>query len=420
MRTQKGYTFHRGSSWFVRFMDDVLQGDGSVKRALVCKKLPVPYDGHYKTKKDVRSFVLDIIEPVNSGTMNVQSTMTITQFVEKIHLPKLQQRGRRGTTLKGYQNVWRIHLKNRIGAVALRDFRTVHGEQVLAEIAKDDLFDRHGKTNLLLTHSSLARIKSFLSGIFKQAKRLGILDGVNPVVDVSIPKGGASRETYAYNAEEIMAIASALTEPARSVVLTAALTGLRKGEIRGLTWDDFTGEQLTVRRSVVGSAVGEPKTQGSRASIPVVKMLADALEAHRERMGKLAAGYIFQAGNGSALDLDNLVTRVIIPALDRCVVCKMSKADHPQSHEFLRDNTIPRWHGWNSFRRGLATNLHRLGVEDREIQAILRHTDIHTTQANYIKSVSMTQVNALNLMGAALEKELTCNATCNTKKEQVN
>ena len=37
------------------------------------------------------------------------------------------------------------------------------------------------------------------------------------------------------------------------------------------------------------------------------------------------------------------------------------------------------WHGGHAFRRGLATNLNRLGVRDKTIQAILRHTQ---TSAN--------------------------------------
>jgi len=38
-----------------------------------------------------------------------------------------------------------------------------------------------------LGRSSLHQCKAFLSGAFKPAKRLGILDGVNPIQDVSIP-----------------------------------------------------------------------------------------------------------------------------------------------------------------------------------------------------------------------------------------
>ena len=43
------------------------------------------------------------------------------------------------------------------------------------------------------------------------------------------------------------------------------------------------------------------------------------------------------------------------------------------------------WHGWHAFRRGLATNLNRLGVSDKISQRILRHADVAITQAAYIK-----------------------------------
>jgi integrase len=104
-----------------------------------------------------------------------------------------------------------------------------------------------------------------------------------------------------------------LKEPARTVVLTAAFTGLRKSELRGLTWDSFDGKELSVTRSVWNSTVSEPKTRRSRSPIPVVRQLADALDAHRIRTGVLAqpALPIFQAGNGKPLNLDNLVRRII-------------------------------------------------------------------------------------------------------------
>jgi hypothetical protein len=33
------------------------------------------------------------------------------------------------------------------------------------------------------------------------------------------------------------------------------------------------------------------------------------------------------------------------------------------------------WYSWHAFRRGLGTNLNQLGVEPKDIQAILRHSD---------------------------------------------
>ena len=42
-REQKGYLYRRGKAWFVRYCDDVLQSDGTIKRKQVSKKLDVPY-----------------------------------------------------------------------------------------------------------------------------------------------------------------------------------------------------------------------------------------------------------------------------------------------------------------------------------------------------------------------------------------
>lgn len=71
-------------------------------------------------------------------------------------------------------------------------------------------------------------------------------------------------------------------------MLTDALTGLRKSELRGLTWENFHGKELGVTRSVWNSTVSEPKAKRSKAATPEVKQLADALERHKLRAGKLA------------------------------------------------------------------------------------------------------------------------------------
>jgi len=397
MRAQKGYLFHQGPSWFLRYCDDVMQPDGTIKRKLVCKKLDVEYGGEYRTAKSVQPFVDQILAPLNSGLLNPQSTMLVSEFVDKVYLPEYVKKNLRAATQKQYNDVWENHLKPRMGKLTLRNFRTVHGEQMLARIAEQTKLGR----------SSLRHCKAFLSGAFKQAKRLGVLDGLNPIQDVSIPRAPEPKETYAYNLDEIKAMLAVLPEPAWTVLLTAALTGLRKSELRGLEWENFDGKELSVRRSVWNSTINEPKTNRSKAPIPVVKQLAEALDTHKVRMGKLAVGPIFQAGNGEPLNLDNLARRVIMPALSRCAVCGKPEEEHkPEAHLFERDNSLPQWHGWHAFRRGLATNLHALGVDDKTIQAILRHSNVGLTMNVYVKSVNESQVSA---MDALSEKLGTCN-----------
>jgi hypothetical protein len=60
------------------------------------------------------------------------------------------------------------------------------------------------------------------------------------------------------------------------------------------------------------------------------------------------------------------------------------------------------------FRRGLATNLHALRVDDKTIQVILRHSNIGLAMNVYVKSLAESGINAMDLLGAALPKE-TCN-----------
>lgn len=106
MRQQKGYVFHRYGSWFVRYMDDVMQPDGTIKRKLVTKKLDVPYGGEYRTRKSVQPFVDDILAPINSGLLNPQSTMLVSEFVERVYLPEYVKKNLRAATVKQYTDVW--------------------------------------------------------------------------------------------------------------------------------------------------------------------------------------------------------------------------------------------------------------------------------------------------------------------------
>jgi len=83
---------------------------------------------------------------------------------------------------------------------------------------------------------------------------------------------------------------------------------------------------------------------------------------------------IFKSKTGTPMDLAQIARFVIRPALE---------------------GTGIEWHGWHAFRRGLATNLYRLGVPDKTIQAILRHANLSTTMNAYVKSVSADATAAM-------------------------
>ena len=362
-RHQKGYIYRKGSYWYVRFYDSVAQGDGSINRVQVARRV-APFCEQYHSKRAVIPLAEEFLLPLNSGTLTPESTMTLGQFVEQSYLSHAATQ-RRASTYRGYEAIWEDYLKPRCGDIRLREFRTCDGENLLADIARQRLLSR----------STLKRIKSLLSGIFKHAKRIGTLNGTNPIQDVSIPQGEEGEETYAYSLEEVTQMLTVLPEPAATAIATAAFTGMRRGELRGLLWENYSGTEIWVTQSVWESIVTEPKTRKSKAPIPVIAQLAQKLVAHRFTLGNPTSGYVFPSNKGTPLNFANLANRVIKPALVKAGL---------------------KWHGWHSFRRGLATNLHRLGIAEKTIQAILRHADLSTTMNSYVKTVSADTVAAMH------------------------
>jgi integrase len=165
--------------------------------------------------------------------------------------------------------------------------------------------------------------------------------------------------------------------------------GLRHGEIQGLLWENYRDGEMYVSRSIWNGRVTDPKTRKGRAPVPVIRQLAERLEIYRLRSGNPQTGPIFANMVGKPLSLSNVVKRVILPALSRCELCKKAERAHKKTdHAFKRDAALPEWHGWHAARRGLGSNLYRLGVPDMVIQRILRHTNISTTATYYIKTAT--------------------------------
>jgi integrase len=141
----------------------------------------------------------------------------------------------------------------------------------------------------------------------------------------------------------------------------------------------------------------------SKAPIPIIPKLVAKLEAHRARLGKPKTGPIFRNGAGNEVDPDSLLHRMILPALEVCETCSKPESEHGRlPHKYERNKVLPEWRGWHAFRRGLATNLNRLGVDDSVIQRIMRHSNVAVTQACYIKTASEDAKAAMQKLETAL------------------
>jgi len=159
-------------------------------------------------------------------------------------------------------------------------------------------------------------------------------------------------------------------------------------------------------RSVWESITSEPKTRKSKAPVPVISPLQRLLDQFRLSLGNPATGPIFGTMKRTPLSLNNVLNRQILPVLNVCVCGKAEDENEKEDHKYERSTHRPEWHGWHAFRRGLATNLHDLGVADKTIQAILRHANVAVTQNSYIRTLDSQSIATMRQLESLVDVKL--------------
>ncbi len=299
LRYQNGFLYEHHGAWYVRYRQRISEEDGSCNLNHLSKHLGRSKD--FRDISDVELRRASFMQTVNRDRLSANSRITLTAFVEGAYLPWTKEE-RRASTSKGHHEIWINHIRDHIGELHLREFRTVDASRMLRTIAKEND----------LTKTTLQHIKSVLSTIFTYAKNEGAFDGANPVDGVLIPRHAKEPgETHAYDLGQVLQILDRLPLLEKSLVATAALAGLRQGELGGLEWTDYTGTELVIKRSIWMSVVNLPKTRASRDSVPVIPALAEILDEYRGSMGSPKAGVVFHSGDGLPICVDRVGRRVI-------------------------------------------------------------------------------------------------------------
>lgn len=210
------------------------------------------------------------------------------------------------------ENVWRPNQRHRASTRdQVRRHFTNHvyptmGSQRLDSILPSDVRALVTTLSATLSPATVTVIYRYASSVFKSA----VLDRrivASPCVGIALPKT-APRRVEPLSTETVRAIIEAVPERYRALVVTAAGTGMRQGEIFGLTVDrvDFLRRKITVDRqltTVTGRApeFGPPKTAASVRTIPLPDVVGAALSAHLAAFGLGIDGLIFTNDVGDPL-----------------------------------------------------------------------------------------------------------------------
>jgi len=190
-----------------------------------------------KTQKEVREKMQEIAVLLNTGAYQKPSKMTLGEWLQMWKNTYLN--GVKATTRLNYEQHIKNHIVPALGAVRLEALKT-H----MIQAFYNDLSHPHGKKGGL----SAKTIKN-IHGVLHKALQQAVVEAhirINPADACILPRV-ERKEISPLDSPEIMAFMKEIQgNRFERVFLTTLFTGLRRGEVCGLTWDCVNLENRTI------------------------------------------------------------------------------------------------------------------------------------------------------------------------------
>jgi integrase len=312
----------RGPAWYAKYR---LPDGRQVQRKLgpAWSQRSRPPAGYY-TKRLAEDWLREVFEQARRGTLPgmVRTGATFADAAAEFLRYVEFDRTLKPSTLRGYRSIIDAYLLPAFGPRRLEDITTREVELWRSKLTsvggggrkpkqqgKDKpAKDEEPKPPRPLANNSKNRIVTLLHGVMARAcKAYGL--PINPVAGVERHPVRLAGDIDVFSPEEVWALVrAAASEQDGAIFLTAAFTGLRRGELIALHWRDvdFTGSLVRVRASYAAGALTAPKS-GKVRSVPLAPEVAKALAKLSQRehfTGDDELVFVGEAGSyldGSAL-----------------------------------------------------------------------------------------------------------------------
>jgi integrase len=322
-----------------------------------------------KTRQEVAEQLARALSDLGRGTYVSPHKLTVGAWLDT-WLHEYKKPSVRPVTYDSYATTIRYHLRPSLGHIALKDLRPDQVQRFYND-----------KRDAGLSPRTVRYLPTILHGALKQAFKNQLV--TRNVSEATTLPGGRTRKMRPLSLEEVHQFLTAVKDDRLFAAMFLELgTGVRRGELLGLRWQDLDLEAgvLHVRQTLVRvgnheAAAGgrrtrlifqEPKTEQSRRTIPIPEEIIEALRRHKARqaqerllMGEAYEdhGLVFCQANGLPIDPRNF-TR----AFER----------------LLQQAGIPRIR-FHDGRHTFATLMLELGEAPKTVQTMLGHTKIDTT-----------------------------------------
>ncbi len=345
----KGSVRKRGEKWSYYFS---YKQDGKYKKK---------EKGGFRTKKEAETALRDVLQLYEKQSfIHNHQSYTVEEFYfywkENVGSNQL-----RHNTLQLYQQYFDKHIKNELGSVPIEKINPTALQKYFSNKQK------------VLGKSALRTLRNVLSALFKLAQKQNII-AFNPLKQIEVSFQRAENKVTALDRDVMLAFMEYIKDTDYYLpFFIATQTGLRRGEVLGLTWDniDFENNRLTVDKALVklkksDLKLTETKTSSSNRTILMTKTLADKLkeakslkEEKRKHYGSYyyeGADFVCTREDGNPIRPDSLSNQIL----------RLSESF----------GTTVTFH---STRHTHATNLLESDINIKVVQNRLGHSNIATT-----------------------------------------
>lgn len=243
-----------------------------------------------QSRAEVEGWHADATAALRRGTLSEPSTVTVSEAAEAwlagVRAGSIRNRSGdryKPSTVRGYERALRLRVLPELGHLRLSDVRRVDVQ---------DLAD-----SLLAEDASASTIRNTLDPLRAIYRRAHARDqvAVNPTGQIELPANRGRRDRVV-PAQRFAALLAELPDQDRPLWATAGYAGLRRGELRGLRWEDvdLAAGLIRVERGWDDDEGEiEGKTRAARRTVPLVAELRRELAEHGLRTAAVGDALVF-------------------------------------------------------------------------------------------------------------------------------